>query len=240
MRLMCYTEKGHIEKSARSALSPLCLALLGFAKLVPMPASIPLSPASPKGRAGIGQAMPRCWVLPSPCTYPEPALCHALRGERSRSTMRPEGLGQEDVGSQLLPAAGVYQPHFTPPARSAQAAPVAPALAGEAGASSPASPSHPAVPERDKPATRTVPCFFHRFCVSISMELMNNSNMNIIHSIWARVISGREEIKSSKRLVGSSPARASRGAVGGRRTALGLTPSHPGAATRTQLRFQVA
>lgn len=80
-----------------------------------------------------------------------------------------------------------------------------------------------------------VPCFFHRFCVSISTELMNNSNMNIIHSIWAGVISGREEIKSSKRLVGSSPARASRGAVRGRRAALGShhpTPALPLARSR--------
>lgn len=71
--------------------------------------------------------------------------------------------------------------------------------------------SHPAGPEQDKPAAHTVPCFFHRFCVSISMELMNNSNMNIIHCIWAGVMSDREEIKSSKRLGGSAPARAGEG-----------------------------
>lgn len=71
--------------------------------------------------------------------------------------------------------------------------------------------SHPAGPERDEPAAHTVPCFFHRFCVSISMELMNNSNMNIIHCIWAGVMSDREEIKSSKRLAGSGPARAGEG-----------------------------
>lgn len=119
------------------------------------------------------------------------------------------------VGRMLLPGS------FQPPACSAQAAPAAPVLAGEAGSGSPVSLSHPAIPERDELAAHTLPCFFHRFCVSISMELMNNSNMNIIHCIWAGVISGREEIKSSKRLAGSPPARASRGAVGGRRAAPG-------------------
>lgn len=71
--------------------------------------------------------------------------------------------------------------------------------------------SHPAGPGRDEPTAHTVPCFFHRFCVSISMELMNNSNMNIIHCIWAGVMSDRGEIKSSKRLAGSAPARAGEG-----------------------------
>lgn len=71
--------------------------------------------------------------------------------------------------------------------------------------------SHPAGAERDERAAHTVPCFFHRFGVSISMELMNNSNMNIIHCIWAGVVSDRGGIKSSKRLEGSAPARAGEG-----------------------------
>lgn len=88
------------------------------------------------------------------------------------------------------------------------------------------SPSCPTAPEQDEPSTRTVPCFFHRFCVSISTELMNNSNMNIIHCIWAGVISGREEIKSSKRLEGLAPAEGQW--VGGRIAAPGSHHPTPG------------
>lgn len=64
-----------------------------------MPASIPLSPATAEGRAGIGQAMPWGWALPSLRTYPEPAPCHALRGEHSRYSTGTERLGREDAGS---------------------------------------------------------------------------------------------------------------------------------------------
>lgn len=88
------------------------------------------------------------------------------------------------------------------------------------------SPSCLTAPEQDEPATRTIPCFFHRFCMSISMELMNNSNMNIIHCIWAGVISGRVEIKSSKRL--ASPAPAEGRWMVERRAALGSHHPTPG------------
>lgn len=42
-----------------------------------MPASIPLSPATPEGRAGIGQAMPWGWALPSHApTLSQPRAMH--------------------------------------------------------------------------------------------------------------------------------------------------------------------
>lgn len=62
----------------------------------------------------------------------------------------------------------------------------------------------------------------------MSTELMNSSNMTIIHCIWAGGIAGREEIKSSKRpgwrghlLPEPAEGRWVGGWVGGRRAAPG-------------------
>lgn len=118
----------------------------------------------------------------------KPAPCHAPRGD---TEMVPKRAQREFLAPPAL-AHNSFLLH-----------------AGRTG--SLVSQSHPAGPEWDKPPAHTVPCFFHRFCVSISTELMNNSNMNIIHCIWAGVMSDREEIKSSKRLAGSGPARAGEG-----------------------------
>lgn len=183
---MCYAEKENIGKSAHFVLSSLCLALLGFAELVPVPASVPCLLPAPKAGLALGRQCygavlciyPHCQASPMPCTQ---------RGHRDGP----------QKGSEGIPA---------PPALAHNSFLL---HAGRTG--SLVSQSHPAGPEWDKPPAHTVPCFFHRFCVSISTELMNNSNMNIIHCIWAGVMSDREEIKSSKRLAGSGPARAGEG-----------------------------
>lgn len=66
---------------------------------------------------------------------------------------------------------------------------------------------------RGSRARRALPCFFQRFCASISTELMNSSTMRVIHCIWAAGVEGRREIRASERLPGSPPAPAGRQAV---------------------------
>lgn len=182
-------------------ISPFCAiptvsGSAGICRAGPSASQHPLSSASPKAkRQGWHWAGSAMGLRSASSRTAKPAPCHTPRGELRWS---PRGLKGKGWGMLVL---GTLQPWFTTPSGSVQA--------GQAAWCPKATP--PAVPERDKPTAHTVPCFFHRFCVSISMELTNNSNMNIIHCIWAGVMSGREGIKSSKRLAGSAPARAGEG-----------------------------
>lgn len=189
---MLYAEKGNIRKSAHFVLSPLCLALLGFTELVPVSASVPCVLPAPKAGLALGRRFSGV-VL---CVFPHCQASPVPRTQRGTEMVPKWAQGERMGVCWLLAPPALVQYCFL-------------LLAGRTG--SLVSQSHPAGPERDKPAVHTVPCFFHRFCVSISTELMNNSNMNIIHCIWAGVMSDREEIKSSKRLAGSGPARAGEG-----------------------------
>lgn len=193
---MCYAEKENTNKENQPILCYphcvwLCWHLQSWSQC--QPASLVFcQPQSQKAGLALGrQCHGAALCIFSHCqASPVP---HTQRGTQMvPKGAQGEGLG--DVGSRHPPAL-VHNSFWL--------------RAGRTG--SLVSQSHPAVPERDKPTAHTIPCFFHRFCVSISVELTNNSNMNIIHCIWAGVMSGREGIKSSKRLAGSAPARAGEG-----------------------------